>query len=85
MDVMQLIVEEGLIMIVVLWIIGYFCKSSKLIKVELIPFVLLSISLMLTPYKLGEYTADSIIQSILVTGIAVLGHEVITKREKLIG
>lgn len=83
MNIFELIVEEGLVMIVVLWIIGYFFKNSKILKNEMIPFLLLLISLILTPFKLGGFTAENIIQAILVTGAAVLGHQFVINGERL--
>lgn len=84
MEIIHLILEEGLVMIVFLWIIGYFVKNSKIVKTEWIPFLLLVISLFFTPFKLGGYTADNIIQAVLVTGAAVLGHQFVINGEKLI-
>lgn len=84
MDILQFILEEGLVMIVVLWIVGYVIKVAKIVKPEWIPFLLLSISLLFTPVKLGGYTADNIVQAVLVTGAAVLGHQFIVNGEKLI-
>lgn len=83
MDILQFILEEGLIMIVFLWIIGYFLKISRFIKTEWIPFLLLGISLLFTPFKLGGYTADNIVQAVLITGAAVLGHQFVVNGEKL--
>ncbi|WP_429975055.1 phage holin family protein [Enterococcus sp. DIV0840c] len=84
MNIFEFIAEEGLVMIIVLWIIGYFFKNSKILKNEWIPFLLLLTSLFLTPLKLGGYTAENIIQAILVTGAAVLGHQFVINGERLI-
>ena len=84
MEIVQLILEEGLEIIIFLWIIGYFIKITKVVKTEWIPFLLLIISLLFTPFKLGGYTADNIIQAVLITGASVLGHQFVVNGEKLI-
>lgn len=84
MDILQFILEDGLDIIMFLWIIGYFIKMAKVVSHEWIPFLLLIISLLFTPFKLGGYTADNIIQAVLVTGAAVLGHQFVVNGEKLL-
>lgn len=84
MDILQFILEEGLVMIVALWIIGYVIKKSKLVKSEWVPFLLLAISLVITPLKLGGYTIDNMVQAVLVTGASVLGHQFVVNGEKLL-
>ncbi|MGL9910074.1 phage holin family protein [Enterococcus sp. DIV0213h] len=84
MEILQFILEDGLEIIVFLWIIGYFMKMSKVVKHEWIPFLLLLISLLFTPLKLGGYTADNFVQAVLITGAAVLGHQFVVKGEKLL-
>ncbi|MDB1690205.1 phage holin family protein [Enterococcus casseliflavus] len=84
MEILQFILEEGLEIIAFLWIIGYFIKISKVVKHEWIPFLLLIISLLFTPFKLGGYTADNLVQAVLVTGAAVLGHQFVVNGERLL-
>lgn len=84
MELLQFILEDGLEIIVFLWIIGYFFKMIKVVKHEWIPFLLLVISLLFTPFKLGGYTADNLIQAVLITGAAVLGHQFVVNGEKLL-
>lgn len=75
MEILEFIAQEGLVMIPVLLIFGSFIKSAKFIPNEYIPFVLLSISVILTPLVLGGYSANTFVQSVLVTGVAVLGNQ----------
>lgn len=75
MEILEFIAQEGLVMIPVLLIIGSFIKSAKFIPNEYIPFVLLAISVILTPLVLGGYSANTFVQSVLVTGVAVLGNQ----------
>ncbi|VTT35872.1 Uncharacterised protein [Enterococcus casseliflavus] len=84
MNVGDFILEEGLVMILVLWIIGYFVKHAGILRTEWIPFLLLGISLVFTPLFLGSYTAEHIVQAVLVTGAAVLGHQFVIQGDHLI-
>lgn len=84
MEISQFILEEGLEIIVFLWIIGYFIKITNVVKHEWIPFLLLMISLLFTLFKLGGYTADNLVQAVLVTGAAVLGHQFVVNGDKLL-
>ena len=75
MDIMTFIVEEGLIMIPVLYILGEIIKTTDILENKWIPFVLLLISITLTPLILSGYTPDNVVQAILVTGASVLANE----------
>ena len=75
MDIMTFIVEEGLIMIPVLYILGEIIKKTDILENKWIPFVLLLISIALTPLLLSGYTPDNVVQAILVTGASVLTNE----------
>ena len=84
MTITNFIFEDGLVMILVLWIIGYFIKHLGITRTEWIPFLLLAISLIFTPVLLGGYTAEHIVQAVLVTGAAVLGHQFVIQGDHLI-
>lgn len=84
MTITNFIFDDGLVMIAVLWIIGYFVKHLGITRTEWIPFLLLLVSLAFTPYLLGGYTADHIVQAVLVTGAAVLGHQFAIQGDHLI-
>ena len=75
MDIMTFIVEEGFIMIPVLYILGEIIKTTDILENKWIPFVLLLISIALTPLLLSGYTPDNVVQAILVTGASVLANE----------
>ncbi|SEP86044.1 phage holin family protein [Piscibacillus halophilus] len=74
MDVMNYIMEEALILVPVLMILGKMIKQSRLLPNRYIPLLLLFISLILTNILLG-LSFDAFIQSILVAGAAVFGHQ----------
>lgn len=82
MDILNYVVEEGLIMIPVLFIIGEIIKGTELLSNKWIPLVLLVISVAFTPLVLGTYTADNIVQAVLVAGVTVFGNELIKQSSK---
>ena len=84
MDILSYILDEGLIMIPALWFLGYIIKNTKKIDKCYIPFILLVISLTLTPLLLGGYVVENIVQAILVVAGAVLSHELVDKGEKIV-
>ncbi|MBZ0323608.1 phage holin family protein [Enterococcus casseliflavus] len=84
MSITQFVIEEGFVVILALWIIGYFIKHAGILRTEWIPFLLLAISLVFTPVLLGDYTADHLVQAVLVTGAAVLGHQFVIQGDHLI-
>lgn len=82
MDILNYIVQEGLVMIPVLFIIGEIVKGTELLGNKWIPLALLVISIGFTPLVLGAYTADNIVQAVLVAGVTVFGNELIKQSSK---
>lgn len=82
MDVLNYVVQEGLVMIPVLFIIGEIVKSTELLSNKWIPLALLIISVGFTPLVLGAYTANNIVQAVLVAGVTVFGNELIKQTSK---
>ena len=83
MDIISYIIEEGLIMIPVLYIIGEIIKFTGVLNNKWIPLTLLVFSLLFTPLLLGGFTPDNIVQAILVTGVTVLGDQLIKQSGKV--
>ena len=83
MDIINFIIEEGLIMIPVLYIIGEIIKFTGVLNNKWIPLTLLVFSLLFTPLLLGGFTPDNIVQAILVTGATVLGDQLIKQSGKV--
>lgn len=83
MNILDYIVQEGLVMIPVLFIVGEIIKGTELLGNKWIPLVVLIVSVGFTPLLLGAYTADNIVQAVLVAGVTVFGNELIkqTSRE----
>lgn len=83
MNVLDYVVQEGLVMVPVLFIIGEIIKGTETIENKYIPVILLGLSLKaLTPFVLGGYTAVNIVQSVLVVGVTVFGNEIVKQGGK---
>ena len=83
MDIINFIIEEGLIMIPALYIIGEIIKFTGVLNNKWIPLTLLVFSLLFTPLLLGGFTPDNIVQAVLVTGVTVLGDQLIKQAGKV--
>ena len=83
MDIISYIIEEGLIMIPVLYIIGEIIKFTGVLNNKWIPLTLLVFSLLFTPLLLGGFTPDNIVQAVLVTGVTVLSDQLIKQSGKV--
>ena len=83
MDIINFIIDEGLIMIPVLYIIGEIIKFTGVLNNKWIPLTLLVFSLLFTPLLLGGFTPDNIVQAVLVTGVTVLGDQLIKQSGKV--
>lgn len=70
----EYLIEEALMVIPVLLILGKIIKETPNVKSWLIPYFLLFIGVVLTVFLLG-FNIDAVIQGILVAGAAVFGHE----------
>ena len=81
MDFMNYIIENALILIPVLYILGSFLKGLENIKDKYIPLVLLAIGIGFSVAIIG-FSVDAIIQGILVTGVTVLGNQLIKQYKK---
>ena len=75
MDILEYVVKEGLVMIPVLFILGEIVKNTELLDNKWIPLTLLVISIAFTPFLLGAFNADNIVQAVLVAGVTVFGNE----------
>lgn len=81
MDFMNYIIENALILIPVLYILGSFLKGLENIKDKYIPLVLLAIGIGFSVAVIG-FSVDAIIQGILVTGATVLSNQLIKQSKK---
>lgn len=78
MDILSYILEEGLIIIPALYIIAEIIKRAEVVKDKYIPLILLVISVIGTPLTLiGGYTAQNVVQAILVAGATVFSNQIV--------
>jgi len=77
MDFLIYITDNRLILIPVLYIIGYIIKKTYLIKNKYIPLILLAVGISLSVAMGGNTIVDNIIQGILVTGATVLSDQIV--------
>lgn len=78
MDISSFLLDKALVLVPVLYIIGCILKKSDLVKNNHIPLILLPLGV-LGAIGLMGFSAESVIQGILVTGVTVYGHQVCTK------
>ena len=79
MDILQMVVEEGYIMIPALYILAEAIKRTEAVDNKWIPLILIAIGVSVTPFLLGGFTAYNIVQGILVSGAPILAYESIGK------
>jgi hypothetical protein len=80
LDILKYIVEEALIVIPVLWVIGKLLKEIPKIQNWLIPWILLVIGVLATMGIMG-FTVESAIQGVLVAGASVFGHQLLKQTQ----
>lgn len=81
-ELIKYLVDDALVMILVLRIIGSQIKNTDVIADNLIPPALTLVSIGFTPLLLGGYTPDNIVQAILVAGGSVLLDQTIKQSRK---
>lgn len=72
----EYIVENALVLVLVLNIIGMIIKNTEKIKDKYIPLILLFFGIVGTVAILG-LSPHSVVQGVLVTGAAVYGNQVV--------
>ena len=75
MDILEYVVQEGLVMIPVLFILAEVIKHTELLDNKWIPLTLLVISIAFTRFLLGTFNADNIVQAVLVAGVTVFADQ----------
>ena len=81
MEFLNYIVDNALILIPVLYIIGTFLKGLDIINDKYIPLILMAFSIAFSIAILG-LNVDSIIQGLLITGATVLSNQLIKQYKK---
>lgn len=82
MEIINYITENALILIPVLLVVGAILKNTEKIKDKYIPVILLPIGIILSIWIMKGFSADSVIQGILVTGAAVYGNQLVKQISK---
>ena len=70
------IVDDGLILIPVLYVIGYIIKQTNILSNRWIPLVLLVIGIMFSIFLLNDPIVDRVIQGVLIAGVTVFIDQV---------
>lgn len=81
MDIIGYIMDNALILIPALIVIGAIIKQVEAIPNKWIPLILLPLGIA-GALALGGLSADSVIQGILVTGAAVYGNQLVKQLGK---
>ena len=81
MDIQKYIIEQALILIPALYVLGIIIKKTNKISDSLIPLLLLCFGIFGSVGLLGINT-QAIIQGILVTGVTVLGNQLLKQSGK---
>nr|WP_317725040.1 phage holin family protein [Clostridium tetani] len=76
MNLMDYIVEQALILVPVLYILGMMLKNTEKIKDWTIPWILLIIGILGSIALIG-LNANAVIQGILTAGVAVFGNQLV--------
>ncbi|WP_035186521.1 phage holin family protein [Alteribacter aurantiacus] len=84
MDFLSYVVDEALIVIPVLMILGKIIKQTPRVPDWLIPYMLLILGITFTTFLMG-LSIEAFIQGILVTGGAVFGHQLIKQTRRANG
>lgn len=72
--IIEYIVDQALIVIPVLLILGKIFKETPNFKSWLIPYLLLVLGVCFTTFLLG-FSVDAVVQGVLVSGAAVFGNQ----------
>lgn len=78
---MNYIVDNCLILIPVLYVIGTILKNLEFIKDKYIPLILLPIGIALA-IAIKGIDVNSVIQGILITGVTVYGNQIFKQINK---
>ena len=81
MDFVEYVIEQALVLIPALYVLGMIIKHTQFIKDKYIPVILLAVGIVGAIALLGV-TVEAVIQGILVTGVAVFTNQLIKQASK---
>ncbi|MEG2290350.1 MAG: phage holin family protein [Clostridium sp.] len=82
MEFLNYITENALILIPVLYIIGMILSGTERVPNKYIPVILLPIGIGLAMGIMKSFSADAIIQGVLVTGASVYTNQIVKQIKK---
>ncbi len=82
MEIISYIIENRLVLVPVLYILGEFIKRTEFIKDKFIPLILLFFGIVISLAMGGDAAINNIIQGILVAGTTVLGNQIVKQSQK---
>lgn len=80
-NVLNFIVDNALVLVPVIYVIGAILKSTEVVKDKYIPVILLPIGVMLAMFLLG-FNVQAFIQGVLVVGVSVYGNQLVKQIKK---
>jgi hypothetical protein len=81
MDFVEYVIEQALVLIPALYVLGMIIKHTQFIEDRYIPVILLVVGVIGSIFMLGV-TVEAGIQGILVTGVAVFTNQLIKQASK---
>jgi hypothetical protein len=81
MDFVEYVIEQALVLIPALYVLGMIIKHTQFVKDKYIPVILLVVGIAGAIALLGV-TVEAVIQGILVTGVAVFTNQLIKQASK---
>lgn len=81
MEFIDYVIDEALVLIPVLMVIGKIIKNTPRVKNWMIPYILLLLGIVLSGLLMG-FDVYSFIQGVLVTGAAVFSHQLFKQAKK---
>jgi hypothetical protein len=81
MDFVEYVIEQALVLIPALYVLGMIIKHTQFIEDRYIPVILLVVGVTGSIFMLGV-TVEAVIQGILVTGVAVFTNQLIKQASK---
>jgi len=81
MDFVEYVIEQALVLIPALYVLGMIIKHTQFIEDRYIPVILLVVGVIGSIFMLGV-TVEAVIQGILVTGVAVFTNQLVKQASK---
>ena len=81
MDFTKFLIEQALVLVPALYVVGLILKNTEKVSDKIIPIVLLPLGI-LGAIALMGVSADAIIQGILVTGVTVFSNQIVKQITK---